>query len=1179
MRARIGQIAAGRFIGTKPVLAFSEERIDLSVILNKDETGSFVIESTDRTKIRGIVYSTNPRMECLNPHFEGEKIRIRYQFHSRGLDEGETSDGHFLIVCNQNEYSLSFCVRITRLYAESSIGIVKDLDDFTKLAKNNWNEAYHLFYNRNFYNIISKDQVTERLTYQGIAAAKPSNQNMEEFLVGIHKKQPVSILVDKTEDIFADSTQDQRGSFEITLNNWGYTQIRVYTDCDFIKLSKPIITLDDFIGKTYIYDYIIDRASMHAGKNFGRVYIEGVYQMFTIDVTAGVLENDDTLDIPRKDIKECKVGLMELYTSYRLKRIVTGVWANESISILNHLHALDPDNYLYELMKAQAYIINRQKQDAEWILDDFKRNWIDKKDPLWGYYLYLMTLLEREPAYVDRMTHEIELIFYTNPDSSLLFWTLLFLREQYFDNNSGKFKAIKYWALRGCTSPYLYIEAFYLIWQDAYLLKELGTFEKRLIRWAIKEKALNHELAQQIFEVVELSGGFDEVIFDILTAAYDICPEPENAGIICSYLIKCQQNDTKYHKWFKKGVELELRITGLYEAFLITLDDRQITEVPQIIQLYFQYENRLPYRKLAVLYNNIIAAKDSDPDVYHKYRKTMGRFAMEQAELSHMDDNLAVLYEDMIELGFINEELARALSKIIFSHKLIVFDKHIVRAIIYQNQMKEPQIVPVIDQTAYFQLFSSEYVVLFEDEKGYRYVDSISYRLQSLMDSDKYLDRCIELAPSEIPYIISHFEKIDNHSQFLKSDSRFFKYIICDKSISDEYRAKMAPEILRFYQIHENEDETKTFLQSIDFEILMATARRSLMDMLVQNRLYEKACDLTYEYGIDQLSPSAKVTLCENIIATGMCEDEFTLKLAVSTFTDGKYNESILGYLCKNYIGPTDTMIDLWHSADKFGITSINLEERILEQAIYTERNLCGISHIFEKYYKRTGNGILIQAYITSISHGYLLDTVQSADFIFGIIENRYIGKRTLNDSCQLALLKYLSKKTDVTEVEYRIADELLEYYIYHNINLDFFAELDYRLVQKYHLYDKMFLQYKTKPKTHVVLHYSRDEDGDDFTAEDMTEVYAGIYVKPFVMFFGEMIRYYITEEDNNKVDIKKSNRLTFSNVYGDNDRSRYNLINEMIISNTLADDESLFDNIRDYEKYDSLTKHIFKLM
>ena len=128
---------------------------------------------------------------------------------------------------------------------------------------------------------------------------------------------------------------------------------------------------------------------------------------------------------------------------------------------------------MYLLMKAQVLIINRQRQEAEWILDEFKKDWADRKAPIWGYYLYVMTLMEREPSYVDRMTKEIEMIFHENPDSVLLFWVLSFLKEEYYNNNAQKLKAIEYWVMKGNTSPYLYLEAYYLIWQDPYLLTKL----------------------------------------------------------------------------------------------------------------------------------------------------------------------------------------------------------------------------------------------------------------------------------------------------------------------------------------------------------------------------------------------------------------------------------------------------------------------------------------------------------------------------------------------------------------------------------------------------------------------------------------------------------------------------------------------------------------------------------
>lgn len=1181
MRARIGQIAAGRFNGTKPILAFSEETIDLSVIEGRSEAGSFVIESTNQIKICGIVYSTNPRMECLNPHFEGEKVRIRYQFNSKGLTEGDACEGKFVIVCNQIEYSLSFCARITRLYAEASTGAVKSLDDFTRLAASNWDEAYHLFYNRNFLNTIPYDNVYERLTYEGFACARPSGQNMEEFLIGVNKKQPVSISVDKSEEIFMASKEPQSGCFTITKDNWGYTEIRLRTDCEFIKLSKPVLTLDNFIGKTYLYEYIIDASAMHAGRNFGRIYIDGVYQSFTIDITAGVRDDDGSIsDIAvTKDIKECMVGIMELYTSFRLKRIVTGVWANETISILNHLHALVPDEHMYELMKAQAFIINRQRQEAKWILDDFKHSNPDKKAPIWGYYLYLMTLLEREPSYVDNMTHEVELIFYENPDSVLLFWVLLFLRDQYFDDSAGKLKDIKYWVLRGCSSPYLYIEAYYLISQDPYLIKELSVFELRILSWAVKEKALTKELAGAIFEAVDLAGGFDNRVYELLTAAYEICPEAEYVGIICSYLIKGHKNDTCFHKWFELGIENKLRLTGLYESYLLTMDDRQISPVPKIIQMYFSFDNKLPYRKLAVLYNNIIAARETEPEVYHKYRKAMGRFSMDQAQLRHIDDNLAVLYEDMLELGFINEELSAAFSDIIYTHKLIVFDKRIVRAIIYQNEMKEPQIVPVTDQCAYFELFSNDYVILFEDSRGYRYVKSISYRLQRLMDAEKYLDRCISLSPDRPQYIVSHFKHVRDYSDFTKDDLKLFKPVFYSESFSDSYKAVMGYRILKYCQLHDYEDYVRPFLQSINFDTLQKDERKYLIDMLVSNRLYEKAYDMAMEYGIDMLAAASKVVLCENALKVQHVDDDFMVQLAISAFKTGKYSDLVLKYLCENYTGPTDELINLWHAADKFSISSMKLDERILEQGIYTQIEPEKISDIFMEYYKRAGNEKLILAYISLVAHGYLHSGGCKADFIFDIIEKRFIGNRTLNDACQLALLKHFAEKTDITQAELEIEDTLLKYYIYNNMYFDFFARLDYRLLEKYFLYDKAFLQYESTPGTHVVLHYSRDEDGEEFNSEDMVEMYDGIYVKTFVIFFGELIRYYITEEHDNSIEVKESNRLTCNNIPGDNDHSRYNLINEMIISDTLSDETTLKSNIDEYKRLDAATKQLFKLI
>ena len=125
----------------------------------REYMGEFTITAINKTAVRGMVYSSDSRMECLTPRFEGEEVRILYKFHSAGLMEGDILKGDFFIVCNQGEYNLSFVVSVSRLYADTSAGRIKNLNDFTGLAKSSAQEAYHLFYSGHFKNILKPSEV------------------------------------------------------------------------------------------------------------------------------------------------------------------------------------------------------------------------------------------------------------------------------------------------------------------------------------------------------------------------------------------------------------------------------------------------------------------------------------------------------------------------------------------------------------------------------------------------------------------------------------------------------------------------------------------------------------------------------------------------------------------------------------------------------------------------------------------------------------------------------------------------------------------------------------------------------------------------------------------------------------------------------------------------------------
>ena len=733
MRKRIQQLANGKFDNNGPKLSLSTEKIELEALEGKDETGSFVITSTNQVKMRGIIYSSNPRMECLTPQFEGEEVRIRYQFHSEGLIEGDIQKGEFFIVCNQGEYNLSFVVSISRLYADSSFGKIKNLDDFCRLAKENYDEAYRLFYSSNFKNLIREDK--DRILYEGLRMQPQSALVVETFLIASHHKKKVEVTFEETEKSFYCVQEQQKEQLEIQKPQWGAVRIHVSSDADFLIPGKQIITENDFIGSTCFYEYYIDADAMHAGKNFGRLCFELPDQSFLYTVTASCKEREEEREVSEhREAGQARTELMQLYIDYRLKRIVTGVWAKSSVELLDHLAILEPEEPMHRLMKAQALLINRQKQEASWILTDYKRECLDRTTPVWGYYLYLCTLMEREESYVDRLTEEIEQIFHHYPDDSMLFWILLFVKDEFYRNSSRRFKAIEQWIGRGCHSPYLYLEAYYLIWQDPYLLSGLNNFTLKILGWAAKQDAISKDIALQVRNLLPEQREYQKKWYPVLEKCYEADPSEEMVAAICTYLIRGQQFAPRYHIWYERGIDSEIRITNLYEAFLISMDQNEVAVIPKMIQLYFQYNSGLSYRHMAVLYVNIIAAKEKQPDVYHKYRRNMEQFALAQMEAGHMDDNLAVIYREILPVSILNEKLAHKAAEVLFVHKLCCENHGIAKAYILHWQLKAPQVVTLTNGCGYFKAYSKDYTVILCDTGGNCYTDD--YQDEALLQPE-----------------------------------------------------------------------------------------------------------------------------------------------------------------------------------------------------------------------------------------------------------------------------------------------------------------------------------------------------------------------------------------------------------------------------------------------------------
>lgn len=1177
MRRRIQQLARGKFEQEKPSPAFSTDKVDIEVVEGKDFSGDFVITSANRKLMRGVIYSSNPRMECLTPQFEGEEVRIRYQFHSNGLVEGDIQKGEFSIVMNQGEYNLSFVASVSRLYADSSVGKIKNLNDFAILAKESFDEAYRLFYSKNFKNILKPEEERERLLYEGLRGGNPSGQKIEEFLTACHKKPKVKLWLPVTEAEFYGVTASRRETLELKKEPWGYVDIRVTSDADFLQPEKQRISDADFIGSVCTLGYYIREEKLHAGKNFGRLRFE--MPAGTLDFTvcaSGAAKKETQEKSGLRDRQECLKRLMELYLDYRLKRIVTGAWARESGEILDHLSVLLPEEPVYPLMKAQALIINRQKQEAAWIMEDFKRECVDRDSPEWGYYLYLCTLVQREPSYVDRLTAEIEEIFRKNPGSSLLFWVLLFVKEEYCADSGKRLKAIEAW-MGAVPSPYFYLEAYYLIWQDPYLLTKLDGFELSVLNWAVKQNVLTKELAAQIIDLLPAKKEFSGFLYRILEKCYEVSPREEVLGAICGYLIKSQRFGPEYHHWYALGIKEEIRLTGLYEAYLMSLDGRTVTEVPKVIQMYFQYDSKIPYQQKAVLFVNIIAAKEKEPEVFAKYRRTMEQFAMEQIEAMHINDNLAVIYGEMLKGGVLTEEMGKHLSTLLFTHKFTCFADRAAKLYVYQRELKEPFVANIMGGTAYFPAYTGNYCLVVEDSFGNRFCETLDYTDEPLMNPAPFIEQCQKAAPAECSYMLYRMQGKTGYQDFSEEDMKYFVPLLSCERVSGAYKARLQPELARYYLKRSYSPLVGKYLLELDYGISTAESRRFLIEALVEEHLYEKAYALVQAYGYDYLGNGARVALCSYAIEkAGFEEDDFLSGFAESTFRAGKYNDVLLIYLCKYYNGATKTMEELWKAAGAFEIDTFDLEERIITQMLYSTDYVACIDEIYESYTAGGGRELICMAYLSYFAHAYLVKDAVVPEQIFRQITMRYSRGAELNDACRLGLLKYLAEKEERKREQSELADELLALYTGKNIYFAFYLRFEKKLIFKYHLYDKFFVEYHAEPKKRILLHYSFD--GVHYKEEELQEVYDGIYVKQFILFFGETVQYYMVENSGGEPKVTESGSISNQSVM-ENEGGRYGKLNEMLLHETLEEHEALKRELKNYYGMKCVTEEVFDLL
>lgn len=1094
MKNKIKRFAKGDFHIPQPEIIFPETHITMRVGEGEKYRGSFSLQNQGEGTIRGLVYPSSYRVRCDEQGFDSNPVNIYYTYDGSGLMPGHVEHGKFTIVCNGGEFDVAFTAIIEKPYVMTNYGKIQSLDDFKKLAFRDAAEAVKLFRSRDFYEILKYEDKRIQALYDNMRKWELDQQALEEFLVGCKQKEKIFLTLEEESRAFMSLTEARKETFTIKKNTWGYLEIDVKTEGDFLMVEHTRITTEEFIGNSYRLEYFLDTEKLHRGSNFGRIILESPYETLTYEI---VVEKDIKRDEEYRANDREFSGIIKNYLKYESGRMDRDDWVNEAVRRISHLRSVDGKNEFYLLAHAHICLIGGRMDEAKEILESYNYNRfaIGKDVELSSYYLYLTTFLSSDSIGQRKVAEELSRSFMKHPDSWKILCMLVEIDSEYKIYSERLRVLEKQFYEDGSHSIWFYLQAFRCFREKSSSLKKLGKFEVRVLLFAVKRGLMTRELALYTANLASQMKVFDRHLYDVLVLSYKIYHESMILTSICTLLIKGNCVASCYFKWYEKAVESELKIAQLYEFYMASVVPEQFHKpLPRSVYLYFMHGNNLDFHKCAFLYSNLITYEDESSEIYAHYRDEMEAFAWNQLDRRNVDERLRIIYKRFVVESAMNPERIKALYDVCHAYWITTKVPNMKYIHVIAEDGTITQKAPYLEGGAKVFLYAKTDRLVWEAKDGRHYTDSIPYESKRLFYELRYMDMCR-------------------------------KYI---------------------NGLRRNREEEE--VQELTLEIV-------------------------HEKGLENYTEDEMLGLCSRTIRENNYEnDDFLTYVCFELFRKQQYDKVILTYLAKYYCGATADMKMLWREARDYEVHTHNLGERILTQMLFSEE-LFQEAPIFEQYYAEGAYFRLQQAYLSYVSREYVVEERKISRSVIDIICREYEKGEDTIDICKIAVLKYYSGREYNPQTR-KTLRKFLQELCGKQIYFPFFLSYEKEWLIELQLWDKTLIEYKGQKGSKVMLYYQLQkgkQEPADYSTEVLTPMYENLYVKKFVLFANEKLKYYFKETiDGNSY---RSDKESCVRDVQPGEQGRYGRLNDILIE---KNEQERKKKMRGYALEDAVAAHMF---
>lgn len=1204
----------GDNMGQMHYLEFSCQKIELISRYGEMLEGSFIIRATDKYA-EGKIYSSDTRMRVEVSEFKGHQLTVQYCFVGVTVEPGKVVRGEFVIISNYGEYTIPYSITIQKPQLESSLGQIKNLFHFTNLAKACWSEAVEMFYSPHFETIFQKSDKNAYLSYIGLSRNAGNEQNVEEFLIEANKKTPVIYMFDIEGFLLEDIQDSTSRTIQIEKNGWGYTNLSIHVEGDFIKVPQTVLVNDDFNENICQFTFFIEATMLHKGLNKGNIVFCDACNQYTVAVDI-LMEGEEHKQSIKLKKNQILVNITKSYVEMKLKKKTKEYWIEETSKEMDILQEIDEDNTLVKLYKAQMLIAKDRFNEAKWYLNEIKSVVLTRKSDVVnkGYYLYLTTLFNRDENYIKEVCDEIENMYANNAAQWWLAWFLLYLDDKYSRNDEEKWNFIENLFKTGCKSPVILCEAVLLLQKHPTFLLKLDAFEENVLWHAARYKMLKSELVDQMQYLAARKKEYSILLHKILVEIYKSNKSPQTIATICRNLIIGDKKGCDYFKWYALGVEYAVRVTGLYEYYMMSLEldkygdiKSEELEIPRMVLMYFAYQSSLDYERNAFLYSYIIKNSEKYPDLTQSYKIAIERFVANQIRNSRINENLAYLYQQVLMPQMISDDIAYSFVTLLFMHRIYVDNPNVKNVVVIHEKVNGESTYPVVDNICMIPIYGSEYKLFLQDEKGNRFTKSIKFENKQLMEPEDFSGYISQYMHGRLSFDIYLCEMDKNYITISHENVRRYKNLVESPQVIDSFKKEIRTKLLRFYYDNDMIGDLDAYLEDIEGEQMESQERAEFIKYLISRGMFEKAYIWIKVYGVAGVNAKMLARLISKRIVIKKYEYEtFLINISYYIYKNMKYDEVILEYLLMHYEGKVSELKNLWKSAKDLGIDTQDIMRRILEQMQYTGVIVQEKDEILLNY-SDTENCdiILVHNVLKDTAYDYFVYQAVIMPEVFKKIYHEYMD-RGLNDrGCKLALLKFWAENEEyLKKVPPGLVCDLVHEFLREDIYFPFYPKLSDVVTELYYFRNKVFIEYRTNPGRKVQLHYiydntntlsriNKETDSKDMEYDviDMKEMYDGIYVNSFLLFHGEVLQYYITESyivDGKKMD----EQISVSEViYGDAQESldsaananllgsRFLMLNDIMVSRNMQDEAAEDHLTEEYLYQDFCTRELFRIV